>query len=275
MEHTQIFSLLTDLMQSLFTVIPKFIGAFLVLIIGWIIAKTVCRVVQKVLQQSPLELMNEKLKSIDLFQKVDFEISISVFVAKIVYYFIFLVFIVAATDILGIEALSQLISDTIHYIPRLICAIFMMLIGALLADFVKGIIKTACDSMGIPNSGMLSTLGFYFIFIIMLVTALGQAGVDTTFINSNVLLVIGGVVFAFAFGYGLASRHFVANMLASMYLKKRLKVGDMIKVQNISGTIVEMDSATVILDCQGAKVMMPINTLVTDVVEITHSKSNQ
>jgi small-conductance mechanosensitive channel len=269
MDNLRVFGLLQDMLQGMFAAIPKFVGAFLILVLGWIIAKIISNVIKNLIKRSPLELLSDKLKEIELFQKVDFELSIARFLSKIVYYFVFLIFIVAATDILGIQAVSQLVSDIIHYIPRLISAVFLTLIGVLLADFVKGIIKTTCDSVGIPNAGLLSSLGFYFIFIIIIITALGQAGVNTDFINSNILVIVGGVVLAFAFGYGLASKDFVANMIASMYIRKKLQVGDVIKIQNITGKIIEMDSSTCVIESGEKRIMMPLSKLTSEMVEIS------
>ena len=117
-------------------------------------------------------------------------------------------------------------TDIINFIPRLLVAGIVLMIGVFIADFIKDIITTVCQSLGIPSAKMIGGFVFWFIFLTALVSAMGQAGIETDFIMSNLSLLLAGGVFAFALGYGIASRDMMANFLASFYTKEKVNILD-------------------------------------------------
>ena len=179
-----------------------------------------------------------------------------------------LIFSIVAAEILQVEPVSQLVRDIINYIPLAISGALVLIVGIVIAEALKNIVLTTTESLGIPSAKIIGTFVFYFVLIMSIVTALSQVGIDTDFLATNLSIMIGGAVAAFALGYGLASKDTMANFLASFYSKNRFVIGDVITVDNVKGEIVHMDSNALTLQIEGARVVIPLSKLTNEKIEI-------
>ena len=261
-------TILTNLLEGFLSAIPGIVGAIALIIIGWIIAKIVSGIIRRMLVTLKVDALGDKLNEIEIVGKANMKIVLSSLIAKITYYFLLLIFWVAATDVLGMPAVSELMGNLIAYVPYIVSAAIVFAIGVFIAEFIKGIVLTTCQSLGIPSAKLIAAFVFWFIFLTALVSALAQAGINTDFITSNLSVIIGGGVMAFALGYGLASKDMMANFLASFYSKDRFKLGDIIGIEGIKGTIIEIDNSSLILQNDDRKVIIPLSKLTSEKVEV-------
>jgi len=260
--------MLEQMLEDFIVVLPKIALALIIFIIGWILAKLIAGIIRKILVKSPLDEAAEKLNSIDLVQKTNIKIIPSTVLSKLLYYIIILFTTVAAADVLSMEAISDLIADIIGFIPRLLVAGIVLMIGVFIADFIKDIVSTVCQSLGIPSAKMIGGFVFWFIFLTALVSAMGQAGIETDFIMSNLSLLLAGGVFAFALGYGIASRDMMANFLASFYSKDKVSIGDKITLGGVTGEVIDMDNNSLTLDNGNKRIFIPLKKLSSENLEI-------
>jgi len=133
---------------------------------------------------------------------------------------------------------------------------------------MRKVLETTMKSLGISSAVMISNFIFYFLFVNIFIVALSQAEINTDFLSQNLSLIVGGIVAAFALAYGLASRDVVANYVASFYATKHIEIGDRITVDDITGVISNIDKATVELQTENSKVLIPLNKLMNQNVEI-------
>lgn len=260
--------LLEELYKKSVEAFPNIIFALIIAIIGWIIAKIIAKVVRKVLETLQVDRLADKLNDIDIVSKANVKVLPSKVLSKLVYYLILLVSFIAATDFLGIEAVSTLMSNLINYLPSLLSAVVFFIIGLLVADFIRGIVLTTCQSLSIPSAKIISSIVFYFLFLTVTMSALDQAKISTDFINSSFMIIIAGVVASFALGYGLASKEMMSNFLASFYVKDKFEAGDKITIDGIKGQIETMDNKSFVLKTTDSKIVFPLNKLAQDKVEI-------
>ena len=268
----RVTDLLSQLLNDFLTALPKFIGALIIFILGWMIAKLVATIVKRVLKTLQIDRLAEQLNEIDFVKNTNVKIVPSTICSKIIYYVLILVFTIVATDQLGMPVVSELVSDIISYFPHVIAAIIVLAVGLIIADVVKNIVQTAMQSMGIPSAKIIATFLFYFIFLMTIITAIKQIGIDTGFIQTNLSLVIAGGVLAFAIGYGLASKNMMANFLASFYSKGKFKVGDVIGLEGFKGKIIDIDSSSLVLMAEDSrKIIVPLSKLTAENVELYES----
>ncbi|MBK6901293.1 MAG: mechanosensitive ion channel [Saprospirales bacterium] len=269
LEMSPIGDIFYDLLRQFLAVLPSLTGALLILLIGWLIAKSLSRLIKKLLSRSGVDALAERLNRIELVEKARIRIVPSVLLAKVIYYVLMLVIALAATDVLGIEAVSNLMADIIAYVPNLLTAFLLLFVGLLFADFAKGIVLSATKSIGIPSAGLIANFIFYFILISVAMSALGQAGIDTEFLRANLTILIAGGVLAFALGYGLASREMMANFIASFYSKDKVKLGDTIRIGEVQGEVVAMDNSSLTLEGEDKKlIILPLSKLTSENVVI-------
>jgi hypothetical protein len=253
--------ILKDLLTQFTAVIPSFLGALTVFLLGWLIAGSLAKLVKRLVAAAGIDKAADRLNSIELVEKSGLRIVPSLVLSKVLYYFLMIIFIMAATDLLGMAALSSLMSDIINYIPSILTACVVFLLGIVMADFVKGAVLAAGKTVGIPSAGLIANFVFYFLLLAVAMSALTQAGINIEFISQNLTVVIGGIVLAFAIGYGLASRQTMANFLASFYSKNKVQKGDIIRIGEAEGMVIDMDSISITLRSGKHKIIVPMSRL--------------
>lgn len=262
------FNLIRQLLTSMVATLPKLLGCIVILILGYILSSIVARIVKTFLATVGIDKFGEKLDEVDFIRKNHIKVKISAILSKVLYYFMMLIFTVAATDVLGMPALSQLFTNMLNYIPNVIVAMVLMIVGVLVGEGLRKAIETTGKSLGIPSAGMLANALFYFILINFLMAALGQLQVDTGFIETNILILIGGISLAFAIGYGLASRHVVANLLSGFYTKDKFKIGDEVTIDGHRGEIMQIDRSSLILKSDHEKIVVPLSKITRQSIRI-------
>ncbi len=267
----KILEILNALYIDFISVCPRILGAIVIFILGYIIAKAVAFVIKKVLSSIGIDKLAEKLNEIDFIEKSSFNVVPSVVLSKIAYYILLLLFTIVASEYLAIPSITGLVSDILKFIPQLITALLLIVLGLLLAQFIQGILVTTLKSLGVPSAKIIGIFIFYFIFLMSIITALTQVGIDTDFISSNLSIIIGGCVFAFALGYGLASKSMMANFLASFYSKEKVKIGDILTISNVKGEVIKIDSASITLLTNDSNVIVPLSKLTSETFEIHES----
>lgn len=269
---TPIKDIFYDVLGQFAAVLPNLAGALAVLLIGWLISRGLRKLVKTLLSRTGIDQLAERLNQIEIMEKARIRIVPSVLLSRILYYILMLVVALAATDILGIQAVSDLMVDIINYIPNLLTAAIVLFIGLLFADFIKGIVLSTARSLGIPSANLIANFLFYFLLIAVAMSALGQARIDTEFLATNLTIIIAGGVAAFAIGYGLASRDVMANFIASFYSSKKVAPGDVIKVGEVTGTVKAMDNTSITLVGEESQtIILPLSKLTTEKVEIIKS----
>lgn len=260
--------LLQDLLLQLKEFAPNFIFALAILIIGWIVAKIAARIIKRILVAIKIDLLADKLNDIDIVRQTNLTILPSNIISKIAYYVLMVFVFAIATEQLGVQALIDLLKNFIAYLPSLLVALVFFVIGLLIADAIRGVVLTACQSLGIPSAKIIASVVFYFIFLSVTMSALDQAKIQTDFLKSNLMIIIAGAVGAFAFGYGLASKGMMTNLLASFYAKGKFIIGDTITIDGVKGELVEMDNTSFSLKTENAKVVFPLSKLTEKGIEV-------
>lgn len=257
-----------DLISDFISVIPNVVGALVIFFIGFLIAKIISGIIKRILKAIGLDKLGDKLNAIDIVQDNNIEIVPSTIFSKLFYYIILLLVTVLATDVLQVEAVSKLVSDLVSYMPNVLVSILLIGIGLLVADAIKGVVQTACESFNIPSAKLIGNVVFFLILVVVLVSALGQLGIETNFMITVLTIILGGIVLAFSLGYGLASKGTMANFLASRQGDSKYTIGDTISIDGTKGVIVDMDNASVILQTEKSKIIIPLHKFASEKIEV-------
>jgi Conserved TM helix len=243
--------------------VPRLISTIVIFLIGYIIAKVASVVIKKALAAVGIDKIGDKINEIDFFKKMNAEIKISSIVSQVIYVFILLIFVIASADMLGVPAISNIVLLLVQFIPKVIAAGIMLMAGLLLADSLKNFVITLCASFGVASGKLIGSAVFFFFFIITVIAALGQAGINTALLESSFSIIIAGIMFAFAFGYGLSSKDILANILSGFYSRGKFKEGQTIEIDGIKGMIIAVDNTNITLKTADARVMYPLHDLQT------------
>ncbi len=260
-----IFNILITQFQDF---VPRLLWCLIILTIGYLIARAVKIVIKQVLSKIGFDRIGDKLNEIGIIKQLKTEISLSDIVAKIFYYYLLLIFLTLAAEKLGVDTITNMVRSLVTFIPKLIAGAVMLQIGVMLSDAIKTAIIALCKSFNIASAKLIGNIAFIFFLIITLITALGQIGIETALLESSFILIIGGVVGAFALGYGIASKDVLANVISSFYSRKNYHEGQLIKIDNVKGIITKIDNTTVTIVNEDTTTIIPLQLFQTRQVEI-------
>lgn len=250
--------------EKLLSVLPNILGAILLLIIGWLVAKSVEVIVRKLLRSVKFDKLGKKFMEASSVNSRMMAFEPSKLVSKFAYWVILLLFFISASDTLGWNVVSESIGKLVLYLPEIFSAIVIFILGLFLAGFVRKFLTTAFGSLGISAGSVLSTVIYYFILIILATTALDQAGIDTTVIASKITVILGGILLAFAISFGYSSRDVLTNILSSFYVRNNFTEGQHITIGEFTGVIKKIDSIHVILSTEEGEILFPTHKLISE-----------
>lgn len=262
------FDALKIMSTKISEVIPDILGAVLVLILGWIITKILAYLLKRFLKFVKVDALMDDLKQRELFGNAKMNFKLSNVIVKIVKFVLFLIFLTFALEILNWKVVSNEIGNLLRYLPKLLTAIVLFAIGLYIANFVRKAIASFFNSFDLIGSKIISQLVYYIIIIIITITALNQAEIDTTIITNNLTLVLGAFLLAFAIAFGLGSKDVIQKLLFSFYSNRKYEVGQHIIVNGTKGEILSIDNICITLKTATGKLTIPIQEIVDSRVEI-------
>lgn len=263
------FQSLRAMGEKVMTVIPNILGAIIILIIGWIITKIVVIIVKKALKLFKLDSLTNKLSELKIFGESNIKFNVTNAIVLFVKWILFLVFLIIASDIMNWTIVSHEIGNLLSYLPKLFSAIALFMIGIYIAQFIRKAILGLYDSFALAGGKVISGLVFYLIAVLITITALNQAGINTTVITNNISIILGALLLAVAIGFGLGSKEIIRDLLRTFYVKKTYEIGDKIKINGMEGSIDAIDNTYLTLDTEKSKIFIPVKGLDKSIIEVS------
>jgi len=259
---------LQNLWYQFLAFLPKLLLAVVFVLIAWIVLKIVSFILKKLLKLSKIDTLTTKLNEAQLFGKNDYKVVPSKIVLKFVRFILLLIFTIIASEMLGLVIVSEGIGNFIAYLPILISALLIFVIGVYLASVVKNAIVNTFKSLEISGSNLVGNIAFYAIVVVVSITALNQAGIDTEIITSNLTLILGSVLISFTIAFGIGARDIVTRLLFGFYSRKNFQIGQTIKTKKVEGVIEQIDNICISVRTADGIVVLPIKEFVDSKVEI-------
>lgn len=249
--------------------IPSLLIAIIVILIAWLLARIISSGFEKLLKTIKFDTFAERMKLTSFLTQMGIQMSPSALIGRFIYWIFVLLIIASAAETLNWTAVSYQIQRFLDYLPNLITAILIFIVGAYLASLVRDFVRSSTNSLGISTGRILSTVIYYVLFIMVILTAMEQAKIDTRILSTNLLIIIGAIMLAAAISYGFASREVLSNILAGFFNKRTFQKGMLIEVDGIRGIIVEMTNIAVTLQVNdNERVVIPSHQLLSSKVRI-------
>ncbi|NNK71662.1 MAG: mechanosensitive ion channel [Flavobacteriaceae bacterium] len=242
--------------------------ALLILIFGWLLIKIILFGLKKTLKFIKIDKLAEKLNEVELFEGKKLNINLTKVIVNFVKWAMLILLIIVVSEMLGLAIISEELGNLIHYLPQLISGLVIFMIGLFLANFAKNSIKALFKSLDISGSKIISQLVFLIILVIVSITALNQAGIDTEIITSNLTLIFAAFLGAFALALGLGAREMVSDLLRTFYTRRTYELGQKIKFDDVEGEIIAIDDISITLKTLNGKLVVPVKDIVESQVEI-------
>ena len=198
--------------------LPELIGAIIIFVVGWIIARLVKVGVEKLLRLVRFDTATEKTGVNKFLKKGEIVKAPSEIVGTLVYWFIMILVLIASLDALGLPIVSDMLNSIFLYIPNVVAAIIVLVLGFLMGNLLAAVVRTAASNAGLKNAEGLGKISLYAIVVFVSAIALIQLGIGEEIVASAFGLVFGAAALALALAFGLGGRDVAAN-----YLKRWLE----------------------------------------------------
>ncbi len=197
--------------------VPKFIVALVIFVVGWIIAVAVDKIVMQLFRALKIDDALRTAKVADVVERAGFKLNAGAFVGGLVKWFVIVVFLVAALEVLGLTQVNVFLQQVVLlYLPQVIVAVLILLAAAIIADAMQKLVSGSARASGITSANLLGTITKWAIWIFALLAALLQLGIATSFIETLFTGVVVALSLAFGLSFGLGGQDAAGRYIEKM-----------------------------------------------------------
>ena len=208
---------LVEIWQRFANAAPDIITALVFLLVGLILARVISTIAEKFLRKINLDNFTAKIGINEIFTRVGFGKSPSYAVGFALYWSVVLVFILLATNALGLAALSAILQRFMGFVPRLVMAVLTLFGGLLFAPFLRNVVANSAAANNLKGGPTLARIVEGVVIFFAALIALEQLGIEMRLINSAVEIALAAMGLAFALAVGLGAKDLVAEYLRNLF----------------------------------------------------------
>jgi hypothetical protein len=213
MNSVNIGQAITEGYNRFFAFLPQLLGALVLLVVGYLVAKLLQTVIQKGLEKLHFDRAFSRSTAGEYVVRV--LSGPSRFMGKLVFWLVFLFFISLAATALSLPVLNQILTNLYGYIPRIIAAILIFLVASAVAAGATGFARRV---LGVTASAKLLAAVIPFVTLsIAAFMILNQLGVATDIVNILFTAIVGSVALGMALAFGLGGRDVARQLLDQAY----------------------------------------------------------
>jgi hypothetical protein len=201
-----IISALANALNLVLTFIPRLLGFLVILLVGWILATVVSKAVTFLLRKVGFDRLGDRIGLTRFEQRMGINMDAAGILGRIVYWFLFLIFLVPAADTLGLPAVSNILNQLLAYIPNVFVAILVLFLGALAATVVADLVRGATASAKIGNPNLFANIARYAILGFAALIALEQLQIAPALLNILFTAIVGAAAIAVGLSFGLGGQ---------------------------------------------------------------------
>ncbi len=209
-------SSLQDIWSGFIKFLPSLLGALIILILGWYIALVVEKVVVRLLKIVWIDNALKRIGIKDGFEKAGIKLNIAKAGGFLVKWFLFIVFIIAASEIINLGQVTEFLNGVVAYIPNVIVAVIILLLGVVFANFAHQVVKKAVEAADLLSANFLASVAKWAILVFSILAALVQLKVAANLLQILFTGFVAMIALAGGLSFGLGGREKAREVLDKM-----------------------------------------------------------
>ena len=214
---TALMSSVAAALAILLAGIPKILGFLVILLIGWLVASALAAAVAALLRAVKFNDLAQRAGLSGFVQKMGLQTDAAGFLAMLAKWFVRLIVLVSAFDALGLPAVSQVLQQLLLWLPNLVVALVVLVIGGLATNALAGLVRGATAESGLGNPDLLASIARVAVWAFAIVVAVNQIGVATELVNTLFMATVGALALALGLAFGLGGRETAAQIVRGWY----------------------------------------------------------
>lgn len=200
--------------DKIFAALPNIFLAVIVFVIGWVLAHALAKTIKGIVNMTKVDNTLAKLKVDQVVSRFGWKLDAGKFVGELVRWFLIIVFLLVAADILGLPAVSQFLNDLLLYIPRVIVAAVIILITALVSGFMQKIVAASAGAAQLVAANFAGIIVKWAILIVGVLIAVEQLGISQVYLQTLYTGIVALIAIAGGLAFGLGGKEQAASFLA-------------------------------------------------------------
>ncbi len=242
---------------------PKILTALILIVVAFLIAKIIAWVLGIVLRRVHFDTLIERVGLTAALKQIGITAKPSSLIPKIAYYLLLFLFARTLADGLGLEPISQALGGFLAYVPNMVSAFLILIIGSTLGQFAGNAVARSAEASGLEFGASLGKLLSGLILFIAILMAVAQLRVDTDIVRIVTTAGFAGIAAAFALSFGLGTRDVTRAILAGFYARRVLTLGHEIEIGGERGVLKAITPTLLVLE-RGNETITVSNTALLD-----------
>jgi hypothetical protein len=201
-------AILVDPMKEVIAQAGKFVGKMVlmlvIILVGSIISKGIQSLITKVLKTIKVDDLADRIEIDAALAKGGIKSTLSELIGIVFYWLGLLITFVIAVNAVGLTATADLLSRVVLYVPNIIAATFILIMGLFVSTVMRNIVQTAAANAGISIAKTLANIAQGVILVFAVIITLDQLGINTRIVDNVITIVLAaiGLAAAISFGFG-------------------------------------------------------------------------
>ena len=195
----------------------------IILVVGWLISKVIRSVVTKSLRSIKVDELSDRIELDAMLEKGGITYSLSELIGVICYWLALLVTFMVAVNSIGLTIAAELLNKVVLYIPNVIAAIFILILGMFISTLLKNIVQTAATNAGVSQVKFLSKVVEVIVMLFAVFVALEQLNIGIRITELTLSIVLGAVGLGLALAFGLGCKEIAGRYVGDLIEKLKKK----------------------------------------------------
>jgi hypothetical protein len=201
--------------------LPRIALALVVVLVGWLLAKTLRFAVARGLRAVNFNVLTERAGIDSFLRDGGIGIDATEILAILFYWVVILLALVIGFNTIGLSYITDLLGRVLLFVPRVMVALLVLAFGGYFAKFIANAVTVYCRNVHVQDAELLGRLAQYAILAFVVLIALDQVGIAGDLVRQTFLILLAGLVFALALAFGLGGREWAAQFLERWWPRKK------------------------------------------------------
>ncbi len=259
---------LKGVVQDMVGILPQLAGAIIILLVGWLVSKLIGNLIARLLNRLGLDRAAERTGINSFLENAGITRQVSWIVGRLVFWMLLLIFLLSAAEALHLTALAETLQKVVGFIPNVVAALLILVVGSLLARLAGRIVRGIAGEAGIDFAIVLEKLVNGSILIAVVIIAIGQLEIESAVLDIAFGAILGAFGLAVALTLGMGTRSIAQNIICGFYARKIFRIGQRVRIEDQEGELIQFDTVNTKIRTPDGVVSLPNRLLIEGVARV-------